>query len=131
MSIPLEFFEGDSVQELPGLGEGKPEILERDDPVQLSQLIGRVAAIAGFRVDLRRTQQPDLVVVPERANGDRSEPGELADAEHDTSLPPSRSVRVKALARRLAAGQLGFRPGCSRRPGQRPGVHPAGRAQPR
>jgi hypothetical protein len=55
----LELFQGDSVQELPGLREGKPEFLQRDDPVQLSQLLGRVAAIAGSRIDLRRAQQPD------------------------------------------------------------------------
>jgi hypothetical protein len=27
-------------------------------------------------------QQPDLVVMPQRANGHRSQPGELADTEH-------------------------------------------------
>ena len=86
---PLEFLQGDPVHELPGLREGEPELLQGGDAVQQSQLLGRVAAVAGGRIDLRGRQQPDLVVVPERADGDRAEPGELADAEHDTSVHPA------------------------------------------
>jgi hypothetical protein len=70
--------------------------LSSSNPVELSQLLRRVAAVAGTRVDLRRTQQPYLVVMPQRANGHRSEPGELSDVYHDkTTLHPSRGVRVK------------------------------------
>jgi hypothetical protein len=79
------------------LGQREPKFFERDDPVELTQLAGGVAPVAALRIHLRGAEQPDLVVVPECANRYRSEPGELADAEHDTSLHPSRNVRVKAL----------------------------------
>jgi len=65
-----------------GLLEGEPEVLERHDPVQLPELVGCVAAVTGSRIDLGRVEQPDLVVVPQRANGHRSQSGELADTEH-------------------------------------------------
>jgi hypothetical protein len=98
---PLEFPQGDSGQELLGLHKGDPEFLQGDDPVKLPQLVGRVAAVAGLRIHPRRAEQPELVVVPERSNRHRPEPGELADAEHVTSLHPSRNVRVKALPKRV------------------------------
>ena len=74
-----------------------PSSFQGDDPVELPQLIGRVTAVPGLRIHPRRAEQPDLVVVPQRANGHRAEPGELADAEHNTSLHPSPNVRVKTL----------------------------------
>ena len=79
-----QLVERDSVQEPPGLGQGEPEILQRHDPVEQPQLTRRVAAVPGVRVYRGRPQQPDLVVVPERADRYAADPGELADAEHDT-----------------------------------------------
>ena len=60
--------EHDPVQEPPGLGEGEPELLQGHDPVEPPQLLRRIAAVPGVRVDRHRPQQPDIVVVPERAN---------------------------------------------------------------
>jgi hypothetical protein len=94
-----KLIERDPAEQPPGLGEGEPEFLQGHDPVELSQLLGRVAAIPGAWVDARRPQQPDLVVMPERADRYAAEPGELADAEHDTSMQPSRNVRVKGIIR--------------------------------
>ena len=98
--------QGDPGQQLLGLRKREPQFLQRDDPVELPQLGGRVAAVAGLRIHSRGEEQPDLLVVPECANGYRSEPGELADAEHDTSLHPSRNVRVKCFRR----GRAGLAP---------------------
>jgi hypothetical protein len=39
-------------------------------------------------IDLGGVEQADLVVVPQRANGHRSQPGEFADTEHEKSLNP-------------------------------------------
>ena len=91
--------EGDPVQQPPHLGKREPEFLQRHDPVDLSQLCCRVAAVPRVWVDRHWPQQPDLVVVPERANRHPTEPRELADAEHGTSMHPSRCERVKAIPR--------------------------------
>jgi hypothetical protein len=97
----VELVDRDSVQQPPGLGEGEPELLQGHDPVELSQLVCRVAAVPRVLVDRGRAQQADLVVVPQRADGDAAEPRELADAEHDTSMQASRNERVKGLARKV------------------------------
>jgi len=91
---PAQLIHGDAVEEPPDLPEGQAQVLERDDTVELAQLLRRVGAVAGDRINLGRRQQADLVVVPQGADGHRAEPGELPDAEHDTSMPPSRNVRV-------------------------------------
>ena len=50
----VELVERDPVQEPPGLGEGEPELLQGHDPVELFQLVCRVAAVprpSGFPRD--------------------------------------------------------------------------------
>ncbi len=49
-----ELAERDPGQQPPGLGQGKPELLQRHDPVKLPQLGCRVAAVPRIRVDSRR-----------------------------------------------------------------------------
>ncbi len=91
--------EGDPVQQPSDLGKREPEFLQRNDPANLSQPGCRVAAVPRVRIDRRGPQQPDLVVVPERANRHPTEPRELADAEHGTSMHPSPCERVKTIPR--------------------------------
>jgi hypothetical protein len=91
--------EGDPVQQPSDLGKREPEFLQRNDPANLSQPGCRLAAVPRVRIDRRRPQQPDLVVVPERANRHPTEPRELADAEHGTSMHPSPCERVKTIPR--------------------------------
>jgi hypothetical protein len=96
--------ERDPVQHQSDLGEREAEFLQRHDPVDLSQLCCRVAAVPRVWVDGHRPQQPDLVVMPERADRHTTEPGELADAEHGTSMHPSRYERVKAIRAQTQPG---------------------------
>lgn len=94
----------DPVKQPPDLGQGEPEFLQGHDPVELGQLRCRVASVPGIRVDRRRGQQPDLVIVPNRADRYAPEPSELADAEHDTIMQPSPSGRVKGILTRIQPG---------------------------
>ncbi len=99
-----ELSHGDPGEELLGLRERKPQLLQREDPVEPPKLVRRVAAVTGLWIDPRRVQQSDLVVVPQRADRHGAEPGELADAEHETSMHPSRNGRVKPVARQILPG---------------------------
>jgi len=91
---PAQLVYRDPAEKLLDLPERQAQVLECDDAVELPQLPGRVGAVAGDRINLGGRQQADLVVVPQGADGYRAKPGELPDAEHDTSMPPSPNVRV-------------------------------------
>src|SRR5260221_1746938 len=91
--------EGDPVQQPSDPGKREPEFIQRNAPANLSQQGCRVAAVPRVWIDRRRPQQSDLVVVPERANRHPTEPRELADAEHGTSMHPSPCERVKTIPR--------------------------------
>ena len=54
----LKLLERHPIHEPPGLDERQPEFLQGHDPVELSQLRGRVAAVPGERVDLGRRSSP-------------------------------------------------------------------------
>ena len=56
--------------------------VQRQDPVQVSELRGAVVAIPGLRVAAHRTQQPDTVVVAQQPRGDAGDLGKLSDPEH-------------------------------------------------
>jgi hypothetical protein len=47
-----QLLDRDPAEQLACLGQGEAEVLERDDPVELAELAGRIAAVAGLRIDL-------------------------------------------------------------------------------
>ncbi len=83
------------VDDLADLGQREPEIAQGEDPVQPLELVGPVPAIAGLRVDLRRRQEAEVVVVVQRPHRHLGHTGERSDPEHDSIPTTSREVRVK------------------------------------
>jgi 8-oxo-dGTP pyrophosphatase MutT (NUDIX family) len=76
--------------------EAQAEIPQREQSVQTGELGDTVRAVARCRVDLCGTQQPELVVVPQRAGRHVAEAGEISDAQHDNTIDtPSHRVKVK------------------------------------
>ena len=63
------------------------QVRGRQDPVQSWWLVERVAAIAGEPICVPRSQQPQLIVVPQHPGGDLPQPGDLADRGHGLSVP--------------------------------------------
>src|SRR5262249_12823523 len=83
--------------------EGKPEVLENEDPVELLDLGSAVEAVPARGIDLRRAQQSDPGVVPERLDWNLCEPREVADPVHGYAfrsrygLSPGWRVKVARL----------------------------------
>ena len=57
------------------------EIAEPSDDLCRGDLLRRVTAVARVRVDLRRDQQPEPVVVPEGLHAEVGGPGEITDGQ--------------------------------------------------
>jgi hypothetical protein len=90
------------VDDLADFGQREPEIAQGKDPVQPLELVGAVPAVAGLRVDLRRRQQADVVVVVQGPHRHLGHAGERSDPEHGSIPTTSRDVRVKGLRHRSA-----------------------------
>ncbi len=52
------------------------------DPADRRELGGGVVAVPGGRIDLRRPEQAEAVVVPEHLHADLAQAGEFTDQEH-------------------------------------------------
>jgi hypothetical protein len=63
------------------LVEGEPQILEGHHPVESGELLDGVAPVAGERIDGRRPEQADGVVVAQHPHRHAAGPGEVSDAE--------------------------------------------------
>src|SRR5215472_9529374 len=64
------------------LVQREAEFLQGNDPIQLGELACAVVAVAGVRIDARRTQQPDGVIVAKHPDRDAAVASEVSDAEH-------------------------------------------------
>ena len=71
-----------SLQHHPDLVDRHVELAEPADGVRNGNLARRVAPVARGRVDVRRLEQADIVVVPERLDAQVGHLRELADADH-------------------------------------------------
>ena len=61
--------------------ERHPELTQPADRLRDRHLWHRVAPVPAVRIDRRRRQQPDLVVVPQRLHAHERHPREVADAQ--------------------------------------------------
>jgi hypothetical protein len=75
--------------------EWEAERAQRDDPVEAVDVVLAVHAVPARRA-LGGRQQPDLVVVMERAHREAGAPRELADLPHGANARASRYVRFKS-----------------------------------
>lgn len=70
------------IQQRRDLLQREAQVAEREDAVEARQLIGRVVAVAGLRVDARRPEQAQPIVVPEHLDRNAAELREIANLEH-------------------------------------------------
>jgi hypothetical protein len=66
------------VEHVADVREAEPQVAQQQDPLQAHERVGVVAAVA-VRPDRGRLQQPDPVVVPQRAARRPGQPGDLLD----------------------------------------------------
>ena len=67
---PAQLVYRDPAEKLPDLHQSQAQVLERDDAVELPQLLGRVRAVAGDRINLGRWQ----IAPSTRLTNDAAEP---------------------------------------------------------
>jgi hypothetical protein len=82
--------------------QGHVEVPEAADDLRGRDLIGRVAPVPGGRVDVRRLQEAEAVIVPQRLDAQLRGAGEIPDAQrggHTPSVdPPLRGESTPAPA---------------------------------
>ena len=62
--------------------ERQPQVFERQNAVELGQLVERIVAIAGEPVQVIGFEQPQPVLVPQGFDRHLGQPGKLANLEH-------------------------------------------------
>ena len=73
-------------QELGDLVEGEAAVFERQDARQITELRQVVEAVAGLRMDVRRAQEPQRIVVSKGLDRDLADPGEVANLDQWAAL---------------------------------------------
>lgn len=71
-----------AVEQFANLGQGKTQVLQREDAVEPGQLVGRVVPVAGEAVHFSRLEQTDLVVVAQCLHRYLAESRKVSDFEH-------------------------------------------------
>ena len=84
---PVELLERELVdQQIADLLEREPEVAQRQQPMQATELPDAVVAAAAPGVDPLGNEQFELVVVTQHSRGHPPEPGELSDAQRDETV---------------------------------------------
>lgn len=78
------------VHDIRDLGQPQPDLAEQQDPLQPQQLLVLVVPVPVGR-DVRRNQQPDLVVIAQRAGCNPRHAGHLPDRPPHYRINPRRN----------------------------------------